>query len=109
MPFKDPEKRAAKNKEYLKRHYRNNTQQYIDRNMARKRGFREIIRELKNKPCADCQIPYPYYVMQFDHRDPKMKLLQSNNCGKKWQSVMLCAPIAIWNALMVLVERVELP
>ncbi len=23
--------------------------------------------EQKNKPCADCHVPYPYYVMDFDH------------------------------------------
>lgn len=22
---------------------------------------------MKNGPCTDCQIHYPYYVMQFDH------------------------------------------
>ena len=27
----------------------------------------ELIRAAKNKPCADCGIYYPYYVMQFDH------------------------------------------
>jgi len=27
----------------------------------------EFIRESKNKPCTDCHISYPYYVMDFDH------------------------------------------
>ena len=32
------------------------------------------IKETKEKPCMDCGIQYPYYVMQFDHRDPKIKI-----------------------------------
>lgn len=28
---------------------------------------KEIIREAKNIPCTDCNITYPYYVMEFDH------------------------------------------
>lgn len=28
---------------------------------------RKIIREAKNRPCTDCGVQYPYYVMQFDH------------------------------------------
>ena len=27
----------------------------------------ELIRQYKNKPCADCGKSYPYYVMDFDH------------------------------------------
>lgn len=28
---------------------------------------RRVIVEAKDRPCADCGIKYPYYVMQFDH------------------------------------------
>lgn len=28
---------------------------------------RAIIRAAKDKPCMDCGVAYPYYVMQFDH------------------------------------------
>jgi transcription elongation factor Elf1 len=31
------------------------------------------IKEQKNKPCMDCGISYPYYVMDFDHRNPSEK------------------------------------
>ena len=31
------------------------------------------IKEQKNKPCMDCGISYPYYVMDFDHRNPAEK------------------------------------
>lgn len=28
---------------------------------------RKFIRDEKQKPCMDCGVQYPYYVMQFDH------------------------------------------
>jgi len=34
----------------------------------------DIIVEAKNKPCMDCGIKYPFYVMQFDHRPDENKL-----------------------------------
>lgn len=34
---------------------------------------KEIIRAAKVKPCADCGVQYPFYVMQFDHIDPSEK------------------------------------
>lgn len=33
-----------------------------------------ILRPLKDKPCMDCNQSYPYYVMDFDHRDPSTKV-----------------------------------
>jgi hypothetical protein len=29
---------------------------------------KRLIRQAKAKPCADCGVMYPYYVMDFDHR-----------------------------------------
>lgn len=28
---------------------------------------RAFIQSKKDKPCSDCSVPYPFYVMQFDH------------------------------------------
>lgn len=36
----------------------------VARNVARNKEF---IRLQKERPCADCSIQYPYYIMQFDH------------------------------------------
>ena len=33
----------------------------------RRDRIREIKKKAKDKPCADCGIKYPHYVMQFDH------------------------------------------
>jgi hypothetical protein len=29
---------------------------------------KRLIRQAKARPCADCGVLYPYYVMDFDHR-----------------------------------------
>lgn len=61
---------------YHKQHYQDNSKDYKDR--AKKRNqevvesIRKFIQEQKDKPCQDCGIKYPYYVMDFDHR-PGMK------------------------------------
>lgn len=40
---------------------------YPERNRRRRGEFRETIRAAKSKPCTDCGIQYPYYVMDLDH------------------------------------------
>lgn len=40
---------------------------------------RAIIQEHKDKPCADCGVKYPPYVMDFDHRNPEDKELTIAN------------------------------
>ena len=35
---------------------------------------RKEIHKAKDKPCADCGVKYPYYVMQFDHRPGTIKM-----------------------------------
>lgn len=40
--------------------------------------MRERNRELKsNRPCADCGVIYPYYVMDFDHKHSKVSNVSS--------------------------------
>ena len=56
MPYRDKSVRKAYNTRYLEYN-------------------RSLIQAAKGKPCADCQVRYPYYVMQFDHiagRGPKL-------------------------------------
>lgn len=34
----------------------------------------------------DCGVPYPYYVMEFDHRDPSQKLANIGRLlGNSWK------------------------
>ena len=58
----------------LKKHYEANKQEYLDRNAVVRAAKREWIRAYKDRPCTDCGIKYPYYVMDLDHRDPSQKL-----------------------------------
>jgi hypothetical protein len=62
---------------YLRRHYRDNAIEYralaARRNLRRRNAIRDIIREAKDRPCADCGTLYPRYVMDFDHRDTATK------------------------------------
>jgi len=39
-----------------------------------RKEFHDLLVELKSVPCMDCGRSYPSYVMDFDHRDPKVKL-----------------------------------
>lgn len=43
------------------------------RDKKRRERKLKIIRQFKSKPCMDCQIPYPSYIMEFDHREPSKK------------------------------------
>lgn len=36
--------------------------------------LKEIVRQLKDKPCTDCGTRYPHYVMDFDHRPGEQKV-----------------------------------
>lgn len=57
----------------IRNHYKNNTKSYIDKATKQKAATRELIRNLKEaSPCADCGNYFPYYVMDFDHREDKL-------------------------------------
>lgn len=59
-------------------HYRNNKRQYLDRNTRAYLKRRELARQIKSCPCADCGILYPYYVMDFDHKEGEIKEYELN-------------------------------
>lgn len=59
--------KSLSQKVYSKTHYDKNKPYYLDKAKRRKELVRDFIREAKNKPCADCNKTFPYYVMQFDH------------------------------------------
>lgn len=68
---------VQRNKEKInirrRKEYRLNNGAHIVRDRARKYKGTELVNQLKNKPCMDCCVKYPLYVMHFDHRDPKEK------------------------------------
>lgn len=55
---------------------------------------RDIIRAAKDSPCADCGVRYPYYVMQFDHRDPADKSFNIGQVGPMCSRERLFAELA---------------
>jgi hypothetical protein len=42
-------------------------------NVESRDRIRKITRDARDRPCMDCGQSYPYYVMDFDHRDPANK------------------------------------
>jgi hypothetical protein len=59
-------------------HYKHNKRQYLDRNTRAYAKRREYVRQAKSRPCVDCGVEYPYYVMDFDHRDGDSKIFALN-------------------------------
>lgn len=70
MPYKDIKKRRAAHKKY----YDKNQDKYYLKNVNRKKMLYAFVNELKQKPCYDCGVIYPPYVMDFDHRGEEKKL-----------------------------------
>src|SRR3712207_3672000 len=60
-------------KHITRSHYRRHKQAYLNRNERTYSRHRQLIRQAKSRPCADCGIQYPYYVMDFDHREGTTK------------------------------------
>jgi NADPH-dependent glutamate synthase beta subunit-like oxidoreductase len=67
--IQDPRNKAAKLK-----HYYANKEQYFERNKKAKQAMREYTRQLREVPCLDCGIQYPYYCMDFDHVNSEDKI-----------------------------------
>lgn len=63
-----------KAQEDSKRHYRRNKEQYLARNRAKRAQLNDFLRKYKEfHGCKDCKGKFPYYVLDFDHRDPSKK------------------------------------
>ena len=88
MGFQSPEERRRYHREY----YQANKDKYLARakaNNARYRErFHETIRSAKAKPCADCNIQYPYYVMQFDHLGNKEFTIASRPYSRSFPKLL---------------------
>jgi hypothetical protein len=69
-------------KELTQSHYKRNKQQYFEKNLRSFKKRREFAREIKNRSCADCGVKYPYYVMDFDHREDEKKEYELNSIEK---------------------------
>lgn len=74
MPYKD----IIKRRECHKRYYLRNKKLYIDKNARRRKELINFVISFKQKPCMDCGVKYPHYVMDFDHRNGEIKLAGIN-------------------------------
>lgn len=65
--YKDPDAQRAA----VRRHYERNREVMLERTAVSNKRVRErnrlIVADAKARPCADCGVEYPTYVMQFDH------------------------------------------
>lgn len=53
-----------------------------------------MISAFKRRPCADCGVQYPPYVMQFDHRDPGVKLFNVSAAPGRYSTDQVLNEIA---------------
>lgn len=95
MPYKDPERQ----KQAQRDHYIANREKYLraacESGQRRRQRIRKIIRAAKDKPCTDCGIKYPYYVMQFDHLATFEKVIELNKVASMgWSPVEIAEEIA---------------
>ena len=66
------------------RWYYRNKESFLKKQKLRENKKKEYIRKEKSKPCTDCKIKYPWYVMDFDHKDfleKKINMYQAHSYG----------------------------
>lgn len=90
MPYKDKEKV----REAQRRYYAENPDLYRQRKRDRRNRLRKQIDASKDRPCMDCGIQYPPYIMDFDHRPDEQKLFNIGNSVQTYTLEALQAEIA---------------
>jgi hypothetical protein len=73
MAYKDPEAQRAAERRWYQKH----REDVFARKNRKKAELRSIARRAKQRPCADCGVQYPYYVMDFDHVDDEKLMIIS--------------------------------
>ena len=68
MPYKDIDKQRAA----VRDHYRRNKAYYLAKNIRNRNINKDLLDKFKDKPCMDCGVKYPPYVMDFDHKKDKL-------------------------------------
>jgi len=73
MPYKDPEIRREKQKEYQRRFYQKNKQYYADKKKEQLKTAKRFVEDYKrNHPCEHCG-ESDIRCLQFHHKDPTQK------------------------------------
>jgi hypothetical protein len=76
-------------KKLTQSHYRRRKRLYLDRNLNAYAERRQMVIDAKAKPCADCGVQYPYYVMDFDHLDGTQKVFSLNSVHRVTKRAIL--------------------
>jgi len=76
-------------KRQTRSHYKRNKRSYLKRNLRAYAERRQLVLEAKSRPCADCGIQYPYYVMDFDHKDGRLKEFALNTVHRVTKRAIL--------------------
>lgn len=85
MGYKDPEQQRA----YLAKHYEKNKSKYGESSKAARMRRKALMAEIKDKPCLDCGLSYPHYVMEFDHtEDNKVDSIANLMLRAGWQTIL---------------------
>ena len=74
---------------FTRNHYKKSKESYLKRNLRSYGKRRKIVVEAKQHPCADCGVQYPYYVMDFDHRENEIKSFPLNRVNNATVKVIL--------------------
>jgi len=65
-----------------KEHYEKNKKQIFSQVNLQKKKYYEWFISLKDKPCVDCGVKFPHYVMDFDHVKNKEFTLSNARQGR---------------------------
>jgi hypothetical protein len=88
MPYKDTEQQRKAQREWASRN-----KETVSRNShASRRRKADRVSEFKNKPCADCGVSYPPYVMDLDHIPGSNKITnvaELVGTGASWKRIEL--------------------
>ena len=67
---------------------------WAQRDRNREKRLREILNTIKDAPCQDCDVKYPSYVLDFDHRPGETKLFNVGHVSKAGSVKRLLEEIA---------------
>lgn len=62
-------------KEQSKSHYDKNKPYYYSKVQKDRQRNKEYVKAARNKPCTDCGVNYPWYIMDFDHLESSTKVI----------------------------------